>query len=104
MRQTVGRNGAETMNSPEARQIRMLERSLDCFRSGLIGLAPVVGVPWSVGAVRGYVHARAAGRGLWNPAAKLALSGFILGLFGMLWFALQILAVAGIAVAIARGQ
>ena len=90
------------MNSPEARQIRMMERSLDCFRSGLLGLVPIIGAPWSIGALRGYVHARAAGRGLWNPAAPLALSGFVLGLAGMLWFATQMLALAGIVLAIAR--
>jgi len=92
------------MNSPETRQIRMLERSLDCFRYGLIGLVPIIGAIWSVGAVRGYVHARAAGRGLWNPAAPLALCGFVLGLAGMLWFAVQMLAAAGMIVAISQGQ
>jgi hypothetical protein len=87
------------MNSTEARQIRMLERSLDCFRYGFVGLVPIIGVPWAVAAVRGYVHARAAGRDLWNPAAHLAMSGFVLGLCGMLWFALQLLALAGLVLA-----
>jgi hypothetical protein len=101
MRQTVGVNGERTMNPAIDREIRMLERSLAAFRCGLLGLLPIIGAPWAVAAVRGYIHARAAGRGLWNPAALHALAGFGLGLAGLGWCALQILAVAGIALAIA---
>jgi hypothetical protein len=81
--------------TPTERQVQLIERSLACFRWGFVGMLPLVGVPWAVKAIHSFVMVRAAGRGLWNPAESHAWIGLVLGLVGTIWFAMQMLALAG---------
>ncbi len=83
----------------EPPDVRLLERSLDAFRQGLLGLIPAIGVVWSIAALRSHVQARASRGRRWNAAGHLSKAGFILGLAGLGWFALQTLAVAGLVLA-----
>ena len=63
-----------------ATRAQLIERSLRCFRSGLLGLIPLLGVPFAARACVEYLRLRRPREGLWNPASgylrwSLALSG-----------------------------
>ena len=77
-------------------KIKMLERSLQCFVCGLIGLLPVIGFPMSLLALISYRRVCVAQRGVWNAAKGYLVWGFIfaavgllisLGVFGVVLFA-----------------
>jgi hypothetical protein len=51
-------------------KIEMIEHSLRCFKFGLIGLLPIVGIPLAVLSTVEYLRVR-RGRGeMWNPAQR----------------------------------
>jgi len=71
---------------------QLIERSLRCFRSGLLGLIPVLGVPFATRAWVEYFRLRRPRAGLWNPASSylgwsvfLACVGLFLTLALGLW-------------------
>ncbi|MDW7979316.1 MAG: hypothetical protein RMH97_01955 [Verrucomicrobiales bacterium] len=65
-------------------KITLITRSIRCFVLGLIGLVPVLGLPFAISAwVYGVVTARKA-TGRFNPAARYLLLGRVLGLVGFL--------------------
>jgi len=64
-------------------KIKMLERSLQCFTCGLIGLLPVIGFPLCLLALTSYRRVCAGQRGLWNAARSYLIWGFIFAGVGL---------------------
>ena len=65
-------------------KIKMLERSLQCFVCGLLGLLPVIGFPMSLLALISYRRVCVARRGVWNAARSYLIWGFIFAGLGLL--------------------
>ena len=77
--------------SPTTRA-QLIERSLRCLRSGILGLIPILGVPFAARAWVEFLRLRRTREGLWNPAsdylawsALLACVGLLLTLVLGLW-------------------
>ena len=75
-----------------ATRAHLIERSLRCFRCAMLGLIPVLGIPFAVRAWVEYARLRRPPAGLWNPAARylgwstaLASAGILLTLLVSLW-------------------
>jgi hypothetical protein len=64
-------------------KIEMLERSLQCFVCGLIGLLQVIGFPASLLALINYRRVCVGQRGIWNAARNYLIWGFIFAAVGM---------------------
>jgi hypothetical protein len=68
---------------PPLAKIEMIERSMRCFKLGLFGLIPVIGIPM---AVMSLVQARRVklGRGArWNPAQQYLFWGALCARAGL---------------------
>lgn len=68
-------------------RIALIRRSLTAFACGLVGLLPVIGIPFGVSALFFFIKARLKKNAPWNPAsdyldlaAVFALIGLILSL------------------------
>ena len=57
-------------DSPLAKNIEAIKTSLRCFVYSLIGLVPVVGLPFLLAAMYQSRKAERAARSGWNPAAR----------------------------------
>lgn len=51
-------------------RIESIEFSLRCFAYSLIGLVPILGLPWWLAAMSQGRKAKRAARGNWNPATR----------------------------------
>ena len=51
-------------------KIRVIKLSLRCLRYGLLGLIPVIGIPFIITAFICYGRARREAGGEWNPARR----------------------------------
>jgi hypothetical protein len=56
-------------------KIRMMKASLRCFILGLLGLLPIIGLPFALGALWVSGQARAHEKHLWNPARPYRILG-----------------------------
>ena len=64
-----------------ANRIESINSSLRCFAYSLIGLVPILGLPWWLAAMFQGRKARRAARGNWNPASRyLKLAGWMMPL------------------------
>jgi hypothetical protein len=67
-------------------KIRMLKGSLQCFVCGLLGLLPVIGLPFAVAALVISGKVRAGQRRFWNPARSYWIWGIVCAAVGtILW-------------------
>jgi len=74
------------MNNDAMAKVVMIEASLRCFMFGLIGLLPVIGLPFSILALWNGGRARIREKRYWNPAKKYRINGVICAGIGMvLW-------------------
>ena len=64
-------------------KIKMLERSLQCFVCGLIGLLPVIGFPLSLLSLISYRRVCVGQLGLWNAARSYLIWGLIFASVGL---------------------
>ena len=70
--------------STPAVKIKMMEASLRCLSFGLLGLLPVIGLPFALAAAWQSGVARAGEKQHWNPARKLRLVGLACAIVGAL--------------------
>ena len=56
-------------------KVEVIEGSLKCFRSGLLSLVPVVGIPVAVRVIVRYVRIKRGKGDLWNPAQRYLFWG-----------------------------
>ena len=80
----------------EAR-VELIQRSLRCFTTGLVGLLPVLGVPFAIVAVSHFFRVKRMAGTQWNPAQDYLAWGLATALSGLF---LTIVAVFVIAIII----
>lgn len=80
--------------SPEE-QIQIITISLRCFQFSLLGLIPVLGIPFSILAIVMASRLRSRLRKAWNPARHYLDWGMTLGCIGVFNFLLIGLALIG---------
>jgi hypothetical protein len=55
---------------PPMPKTEMIERSLSCFKWGLLGLLPVIGIPMAVMSLAQYRRVKRGRGAMWNPAER----------------------------------
>jgi hypothetical protein len=74
------------MNDIPAAKIKMMKGSLRCLTLGLLGLLPLIGVPFALAALWASFSARRSERRFWNPAKPQRILGLVCAAFGaLLW-------------------
>lgn len=79
--------------APAGRRIETIRASLRWFVCSLIGLVPVIGLPFAVSAMVGVCRARKAWGTSWNPAGHYLLAARRIAPLGLLSSALFLLLV-----------
>jgi hypothetical protein len=80
------------MNTEVTEKIRMYERSLHCFIFGLLGLLPLIGIPFALAALWISGRARVQEKKMWNPARRYRIFGLLCAAFGtVVWSGILIL-------------
>jgi hypothetical protein len=73
-------------------KIRMLKGSVRCFAFGLLGLIPLIGLPFALSALWISGRVRAKEKQLWNAARPYRIWGVVLAAAGTLfWFLIVVL-------------
>jgi hypothetical protein len=72
------------MNSDAGEKIKMLKGSMRCFIFGMLGLLPVIGLPFALGALWVSGGVRAKEKKFWNAARPYRLWGIVCAAFGAL--------------------
>jgi uncharacterized membrane protein len=73
-----------------AMKIKMIQASLRCLVFGLLGLLPIIGVPFALAALWTSYSARRFEGQFWNPAKPQRILGLICASFGaLIWSALD---------------
>jgi len=72
--------------SPAARmdKVELIQRSLRCFTLGIVGVLPVVGLPFAVMALTNYFAVQRTSGGQWNPAHTYLTWGMATAVSGLL--------------------
>jgi hypothetical protein len=65
------------MNADTEAKIRMLKNSLRCFVCGLLGLLPVIGLPFAIAALWISGRVRAREKLFWNAAQSYRIWGVV---------------------------
>ena len=76
------------MNPDAEAKIRMLNNSLRCFVCGLLGLLPVIGLPFAFAALVLSGQVRTGQKKYWNAARPYWLWGVISAIAGTLFWCL----------------
>jgi hypothetical protein len=74
------------MNPAAEVKIRMLQNSLRCFVCGLLGLLPVIGLPFAFAALVLSGQVRAGQKKYWNAARPYWILGVISAMAGTLFW------------------
>jgi hypothetical protein len=72
------------MNAAAPDKVEMIERSLRCFACGLIGLLPVIGIPFALIAIGNFFRVYWGQRSIWNPAERYARVGLVCAVAGLM--------------------
>ncbi len=76
----------KTAPSIPATKLKMMKGSLRCLTLGLLGLLPLIGVPFALAALWASFSARKKEKLFWNPAKPHRILGLICAAFGaLLW-------------------
>jgi len=70
-------------SSTSGDRVEIIQRSLRCFTMGLIGLLPVLGVPFAIIAVSNFFRIKRIAGGEWNPAQTYLTWGLATALSGL---------------------
>jgi hypothetical protein len=71
-------------------KIKMMKASLRCLTFGLLGLLPIIGVPFALAALWASFSARKREKHFWNPARSHRIVGLICAAFGaLIWGAVD---------------
>ena len=74
------------MNADADAKIQMLKNSLRCFVYGLLGLLPVIGLPFALAALWISGRVRVKEKQMWNAARPYRIWGAVCAAFGtVLW-------------------
>ena len=83
------------MNPPPPK-VEMIESSLRCFRLGLLGLLPVIGIPMAIRSLLLHRRVKRSQTGDWNPAHRYLRWGAICARMGLVLFLFIPLAIAAL--------
>jgi hypothetical protein len=72
------------MNDLPAAKIRMMKASIRCLVLGLLGMLPLIGLPFALAAMLFSFRARREERRLWNPAKLQRIMGLVCAALGAL--------------------
>jgi hypothetical protein len=82
------------MNPQPAAKIKMLKGSVRCLIFGLLGLLPVIGLPFALAALWLSGRVRSQEKLLWNAARPQRIGGVVCAAAGtILWFIVVVLLV-----------
>jgi hypothetical protein len=73
----------KTDNVPIAK-LKMMQASIRCLTFGLLGLLPLIGVPFALAGLWASYSARRMERNFWNPAKPHRIIGLICAVLGAL--------------------
>jgi hypothetical protein len=91
------------MNSNASEKIKMLKGSIRCFIFGVLGLLPVIGLPFGLAALWVSGRVRAKEKIFWNAAKPYRICGVVCAAVGtVLWTGVLAIVVAR-ALMIAQG-
>jgi hypothetical protein len=80
------------MNPAAEAKIKMLNSSIRCFVFGLLGLIPLIGLPFAFSALWISGRVRAKEKQLWNAARPYRIWGVVIATAGTLfWFLIGVL-------------
>ncbi len=65
-------------------KLKMMKQSIRCLVFGLLGLLPLIGVPFALAALWASYRARRLEREFWNPAKPHRVIGLVSAAFGAL--------------------
>lgn len=68
--------------SPAVAKLKMMKASIRCLVFGLLGLLPVIGLPFALVALLMAGRVRYAEKQFWNPASSYRRIGFICAMVG----------------------
>ena len=80
---------------PPFDKVQVIERSLRCFAFGIIGLLPVIGMPFAVIAIGNFTQVKRREGSVWNPAGRYLGIGSLCATAGL---GLSLLIVSAIAI------
>lgn len=73
-----------------AAKIKMMKTSLRCLGFGLLGLLPLIGVPFALAGLWSSFSARRQEKYFWNPAKPHRILGLVCASFGaLIWSAVD---------------
>lgn len=90
------------MNSNAIAKIKMLKGSIQCFIFGVIGLLPVIGLPFGLAALWVSGHVRAKEKIFWNAAKPYRIWGVVCAAVGTVLWTGVLTIIVGRAVIIAQ--
>ena len=76
------------MNNLPAAKIKMMKGSIRCLALGLLGLLPLIGVPFALAALWTSYSTRRWERQFWNPAKPQRILGLVCAALGALIWSL----------------
>lgn len=86
-----------TPASPSAK-LKMMTASMHCLVWGMLGLLPIIGVPFALAAFWASYSARRDERHIWNPARLHRIAGLICASLGaFIWGAVDTILIYNIA-------
>jgi len=74
------------MNTDAEAKVRMLQSSLRCFVFGLLGLLPVIGIPFAIAALWISGRVRVKEKQLWNAARPYRIWGLVCAAGGTIFW------------------
>jgi hypothetical protein len=74
------------MNAAASAKIKVLENSLQCYVCGLLGLLPVIGLPFAVAALVLSAKVRARQKKNWNAARSYQVWGVVCAAAGTIFW------------------
>jgi hypothetical protein len=73
-----------------ATKIKMMQASMRCLIFGMLGLLPIIGVPFALVGLAASYSARKYERYFWNPAKPQRILGFLCAALGaLIWSAVD---------------
>lgn len=91
------------MNSDAIIKIKMLKDSMRCFVFGLLGLLPVIGLPFALAALWISGSVRNKERYYWNPARPYRVWGAVCAGTSTIFWAGLLTLIVGYAILVASG-
>jgi hypothetical protein len=74
------------MNTDAVTKIKMMKASLRCFFVGLLGLLPIIGLPFAILALLASGQVRVGQKRFWNPARPYWIGGIICAVIGTIFW------------------